>query len=329
MGRFKLHIGGCRDAIGTLVISKYEIVGGGGALVGVRSRCDHGTSSYRGTCPHPLRRPGGRLRIVAAAGNLSVSRRDHWLPTDLEDGNGPEHSRASHHRERKLTVGSRDAVPVGFGQVRKPTQLPVLTMVTGYSRWLSAVLIPTRSAADLFAGWWQLIARLGAVPRVLVWDGEGAIGRWRGGQVELTAECQAFRGTLGAKVIVLQTAPTGGQRHHRARARLPGALVPARPQLHRPGRLQHPTAAVARRWSTRGRRRALGCAPTDRIAADRKRDAHPVAGRTGDRVAVLVAAAARSLRPLRLQRLLGAPGVIGRRIEVIVDLHRVRAVCDG
>src|ERR671937_850679 len=30
-------------------------------------------------------------------------------------------------------------LPVGFGQVRKPTQLPVLTMVTGYSRWLSGV----------------------------------------------------------------------------------------------------------------------------------------------------------------------------------------------
>src|SRR3954447_4462021 len=50
-------------------------------------------------------------------------------------------------------------LPVGFGQVRKPTQLPVLTMVTGYSRWLSGLLIPTRSAADLFAGWWQLIER--------------------------------------------------------------------------------------------------------------------------------------------------------------------------
>src|SRR5919197_2216023 len=95
-------------------------------------------------------------------------------------------------------------LPVGFGQVRKPTQLPVLTMVTGYSRWLSAMLIPTRSAADLFAGWWQLIAALGAVPRVLVWDGEGAIGRWRGGRVELTAECQAFRGTLASKVLVLR-----------------------------------------------------------------------------------------------------------------------------
>jgi hypothetical protein len=54
------------------------------------------------------------------------------------------------------------------------------------------------------AGWWQLIERLEAVPRVLVWDGEGAIGRWRGGKAELTTECQAFRGTVGAKVVVLR-----------------------------------------------------------------------------------------------------------------------------
>src|SRR4051812_14984545 len=85
-------------------------------------------------------------------------------------------------------------LPVGFGQVRRPAQLPVLTVITGYSRWLSAVLIPTRSSPELFAGWWQLIERLGSVPRVLVWDGEGAIGRWRAGRVELTQECQAFRG---------------------------------------------------------------------------------------------------------------------------------------
>jgi transposase len=97
-------------------------------------------------------------------------------------------------------------VPAGCGQVRRPAQLPVLTMITGYARWLSAVLIPTRTASDLFAGWWQLIAGLGAVPRVLVWDGEGAIGRWRAGRVELTASCQAFRGTLGARVIVCKPA---------------------------------------------------------------------------------------------------------------------------
>jgi transposase len=62
-------------------------------------------------------------------------------------------------------------LPVGFGQTRRPTGLPVLTMVTGYSRWLSAVLICSRRSQDLFAGWWQLIAALGSVPRVLVWDG--------------------------------------------------------------------------------------------------------------------------------------------------------------
>ncbi len=59
-------------------------------------------------------------------------------------------------------------LPVGFGQVRKSAQLPVLTMVLGYSRWLLAMLLPSRRAEDLFAGWWRLIERLGAVPQVLV-----------------------------------------------------------------------------------------------------------------------------------------------------------------
>jgi transposase len=58
---------------------------------------------------------------------------------------------------------------VGFGQTRKPALLPVLTMIWAYSRWVSALLIPSRRAEDLFAGWWQLIATLGAVPRALVW----------------------------------------------------------------------------------------------------------------------------------------------------------------
>lgn len=97
-------------------------------------------------------------------------------------------------------------VPVGAGQVRTAKQLPVLTMVCAYSRWLLAMLLPSRHAQDLFAGWWRLIHGLGAVPRVLVWDGEGAIGRWRGGRSELTTECQAFRGTLAAKVLVCRPA---------------------------------------------------------------------------------------------------------------------------
>ena len=88
-------------------------------------------------------------------------------------------------------------LPVGFDQTRKPTQLPVLTMICAYSRWLSALLIPSRCAAALFAGWWRLIAGLGAVPRALVWDGEGAIGRWRAGRAELQRVSGVPRGVGG------------------------------------------------------------------------------------------------------------------------------------
>src|SRR2546423_4861392 len=90
-------------------------------------------------------------------------------------------------------------LPVGFGQTRTAKQLPVLTMVLGYSRWLLAMLLPGRQAEDLFAGWWRLIQRLGAVPRVLVWDGEGAIGRWRGGRRQPAPQFHAVCGAPGAQ----------------------------------------------------------------------------------------------------------------------------------
>jgi hypothetical protein len=64
-------------------------------------------------------------------------------------------------------------LPVGFGQTRTATRLPVLVMVTGYARWLAARLIPSRAAEDLFAGWWQLLQGLGGVPRY--WSGMGRV----------------------------------------------------------------------------------------------------------------------------------------------------------
>jgi hypothetical protein len=67
---------------------------------------------------------------------------------------------------------------VGFGQTRTTRLLPVLTMVCGYSRFAPAMLLPSRSAEDLYAGWWRLISRLGAVPRLLVWAGTVL---WAGG----------------------------------------------------------------------------------------------------------------------------------------------------
>jgi transposase len=219
-------------------------------------------------------------------------------------------------------------LPVGFGQARKPTQLPVLTMVTGYSRWLSGLLIPTRSAADLFAGWWQLIERLGAVPRVLVWDGEGAIGRWRAGRVELTTECQAFRGTLASKVIVLKPRePEHKGIIERAHDYLERSFLPGR-TFTSPADFNDQLQQWLQLVNAR-RRRALGCAPVDRITADRQAmlALPPVAPATGWR------------HSLRLPRdhyvrvdsndYSVHPAVIARRIEVIADLQRVRAFCDG
>jgi transposase len=220
------------------------------------------------------------------------------------------------------------ALPVGFGQQRRPAQLPVLTMVTGYSRWLSGQLIPTRAAPDLFAGWWQVIERLGAVPRTLVWDGEGAIGRWRQGKTELTGECQAFRGTLGAKVIVLKPRePEHKGIIERAHDYLETSFLPGR-RFTGPAdfntQLQQWFMMVNAR-----RRRVLGCAPTERINADRQAmlTLPPVAPATGWRASTRLARD----HYVRIDSNDYSihPGVIGRRIELIVDLHRVKAVCDG
>jgi transposase len=219
-------------------------------------------------------------------------------------------------------------LPVGCGQVRAAKQLPVLTMVSGYSRWASALLIPSRSAEDLFAGWWQLISQLGAVPRLLVWDGEGAIGRRRGGRAELTAECQAFRGTLAAGVYVCQPAdPEAKGLVERFHDYLERSFLPGR-EFASPADFNAQVAGWVATVNTRFRRH-LECAPSDRIAADR--------------AAMIplppVAPAAGWHRTTRLPRdhyvrldsndYSVDPAVIGRKVEVTADLHRVRVTCDG
>src|ERR1700758_3857269 len=219
-------------------------------------------------------------------------------------------------------------VPVGFGQVRTAKQLPVLTMVCGYSRWASALLVPSRCAEDLFAGWWQLIEALGAVPRTLVWDGEGAVGRRRGGRAELTADCQGFRGTLGTRVYICQPGDPEAkglvERFHDylERSWLPGREFASPADFN--AQLAGWLATVNTRW-----RRHLEGAPTGWIAADRAAmiALPPVAPVTGWHKT------ARLPRD-HYVRLDGNdysvdPAVIGRKIEVTADLARVRVACGG
>ncbi|BBY55791.1 hypothetical protein MKOR_30420 [Mycolicibacillus koreensis] len=71
---------------------------------------------------------------------------------------------------------------------------PVLVMVAAYSRFIAAVMIPSRVTGDLLAGMWLLLSQqVGAVPRSLLWDNEAGIGQ-RGRLAEWVA---GFCGVLG------------------------------------------------------------------------------------------------------------------------------------
>jgi transposase len=219
-------------------------------------------------------------------------------------------------------------VLVGFGQTRSASRLPVLVMVTGYARWLSARLLPSRAAEDLFAGWWQLLEGWAGVPRVLVWDGEGAVGQRRRRATVLTQQAHGFRGLLGAKIVICDPGdPEAKGLVERANGYLETSFLPGR-SFGSPAdfnaQLGDWLALVNQR-----QRRVLGCAPADRIDADRAAmlPLPPVAPVTGWRAA------------LRLPRdhyvRLDAndysvhPAVVGRGVEVAADLDRVRVFCDG
>ncbi|TQN41624.1 transposase [Blastococcus colisei] len=87
-------------------------------------------------------------------------------------------------------------IPVGHGQA---AVLPVLVMTATYSRFISAVMLPSRQAGDLLAGMWQLISAVGAVSKTLVWDRESAIG----GTGRVSAPAAAFAGSLATQIRLL------------------------------------------------------------------------------------------------------------------------------
>nr|WP_083283569.1 IS21 family transposase [Humibacillus sp. DSM 29435] len=74
--------------------------------------------------------------------------------------------------------------------------LPVLVITCAYSRFILAVMIPTRHTADLLLGMWELLTQLGAVPRRLMWDNESGIGRGK----RHAEGVGAFAGTLATTV---------------------------------------------------------------------------------------------------------------------------------
>ena len=90
-------------------------------------------------------------------------------------------------------------IPVGHGQA---AMLPVLVMTLTFSRFIAAVMLPSRQAGDLLAGMWQLISQVGAVSKTLVWDRESAIG----GRGRVSAPAAQFAGTLATRIRLLPKA---------------------------------------------------------------------------------------------------------------------------
>jgi hypothetical protein len=80
-------------------------------------------------------------------------------------------------------------IALGFDQSGSP---PVLVMVAAFSRFITALMLPSRQTMDLVAGMWSLLSgQIGAVPHELWWDNEAGIER-RG---RLTDPVTSFVGT--------------------------------------------------------------------------------------------------------------------------------------
>jgi hypothetical protein len=99
--------------------------------------------------------------------------------------------------------------------------LPVLVMTLGFSRFMTATMIPSRQADDILSGMWSLIHGIGRVTETLVWDRESAIG----GSGRVTAPAAAIaagRRWAGSGLAGTGTDPVGD------RATSAFRLLPAR-----------------------------------------------------------------------------------------------------
>lgn len=212
-------------------------------------------------------------------------------------------------------------VPDHAGVLRS---FPVLVMVAAYSRFIAAVMLPSRVTGDLLAGMWLLLSEcIGAVPRTLLWDNEAGIGQ-RGRLAEGVA---GFCGVLGTRLI--QARPYDPETKglvERANGYLGSSFLPGRSFISPADfntQLSDWLASVAnprRHASTR-------MIPVQALAADRKAMAAlpPVAPTTGTTITtrlgrdyyVSVGGNAYSVHP----------EAIGRMITVAASLDRVVARC--
>lgn len=213
-------------------------------------------------------------------------------------------------------------IAVGFGQ---EAMLPVLVMVAAFSRFIAAVMLPSRQTMDLVAGMWQLLAgSFAAVPHELWWDNEAGIGR-RG---RLTDPVTALMGTLGSRLVQLKPYdPESKGIVERANRYLETSFLPGR-TFSAPGDFND----QLQRWLPTANRRLV-----------RVPDGRPIDGLDADRAQMLtlppVARTVQTVTSLRLGRdyyvrVAGNdysvdPSAIGQLVEVSTTLSRVTVSRSG
>lgn len=216
-------------------------------------------------------------------------------------------------------------IPLGQGQSASP---PVIVGVAGYSRTLTARMIPSREAHDILLGHLACLLELGGVPRNGVYDNEAALVSRHNGRANLTEPFQRFRGTLGMGVIVCKPGdPEAKGLVERANGYLETSFMPGR-SFSSPQDFN----AQLRLWLPRANSRVhstLRCRPSDRLVEDRAAmmtfppvlpdPAWRETKRLGRDHWVRVGTCDYSVHPR----------AIGRRVEVRVDLDEVVVTCAG
>ncbi len=214
------------------------------------------------------------------------------------------------------------SVPVGAGQ---EASLPVLVMAASNSRFLAAMMLPSRTTGDLLAGMWHLLSsHLGAVPRTLLWDNEAGIGR--GGH--LAQGVANFCGTLATRLV--QARPYDPETKgivERANQYLETSFLPGR-DFTSPADFNAQLGAWLPRANARTVR-ALAARPVDLVAADRAAmlPLPPLAPQVG---AQWVSRLGRDYYVRAGTNDYSVdPAVIGRLVEVTLDLERIVVTCEG
>jgi Mu transposase, C-terminal domain/Helix-turn-helix domain of resolvase len=202
--------------------------------------------------------------------------------------------------------------------------LPVLVITAAHSRFMTGRMIPTRMTQDLLLGSWELICRLGRVPRRLIWDNETGIGR--GGK--LADGVAAFTGTLATRIVQLRPRDPESKGIVERRngffetSFMPGRVFasPADFNAQFTGWLERANSRVVRTL----RARPADLIETDRAAMLPLPSVPPALGwrhrvRLGRDYYVRLDASDYSVDP----------AVIGGLIDVTADLARVQASADG